>query len=378
MSSSVSFGDGDSSVSSSIPVVSLGDGDSSVSSSVPAAGIGDSLNYPISSVSGGPVRGSSGARVYAPLHYPGHTGRSFNILLSYPDGERVSHFYSVFHGMPVSGLRYNISCLLRVDSLVFLFVGPTWEALDHRGTITDRCLPGTHLPCPFLGDGSSVRVHCARLSVPALVLPGAVASVIAPALGRQSSPPLSARSSTSPVPVLVLGAPSLPLGAEASFSSQTSLPLAASSSFSSDSASSDPVLGFPSLPLAADFSISSISVPSDPVFNVSQSSLVCFSDSSDLVSSPPAFVGLATEASSGLPLLSGGLVARLIGIAGKPLCLLLQSFLSTNSWIRRTVVNFLSPIYALTILLISVVRRRVPTVGSRGMARMGSTFFRHS
>ena len=114
------------------------------------------------------------------------------------------------------------------------------------------------------------------------------------------------------------------------------------------------------------------------VFNVSQSSLVCFSDSSDLVSSPPAFVGLATEASSGLPLLSGGLVARLIGIAGKPLCLLLQSFLSTNSWIRRTVVNFLSPIYALTILLISVVRRRVPTVGSRGMARMGSTFFRHS
>jgi hypothetical protein len=42
----------------------------------------------------------------------------------------------------------------RVDSPVFLFVGPLWEALDHSGTITDRGFPGTLDPCPFLDHGS--------------------------------------------------------------------------------------------------------------------------------------------------------------------------------------------------------------------------------
>jgi hypothetical protein len=41
--------------------------------------------------------------------------------------------YSVFPSMLVSALRYSISCLLHVDSPVFLFVGPTWTALDHSG-----------------------------------------------------------------------------------------------------------------------------------------------------------------------------------------------------------------------------------------------------
>jgi hypothetical protein len=41
--------------------------------------------------------------------------------------------YSVFPSMLVTALRYNISCLLHVDSPIFLFVGPTWTALDHSG-----------------------------------------------------------------------------------------------------------------------------------------------------------------------------------------------------------------------------------------------------
>jgi hypothetical protein len=88
----------------------------------------------------------------------------FNITLYYPDGEHPTHFYSVCSGMPVSGLRYNISCLLRVDSPVYLFVGATWSALNHRGTTTDSFLPGTTTPCPFLEPGSEVRVRQIRES----------------------------------------------------------------------------------------------------------------------------------------------------------------------------------------------------------------------
>jgi hypothetical protein len=112
------------------PLVSFGDSSASrpvhmglvsVSSGISSSGF----------LSGAVVRVSDaspnhdGARTYTPLYYPGHTGKPFTIQLSYPDGEHSTHLYSVFHGMPVSGLRYNISCLLRVDSLVFLFVGPS-------------------------------------------------------------------------------------------------------------------------------------------------------------------------------------------------------------------------------------------------------------
>lgn len=101
-------------------------------------------------------------RSYSPLRYRDHSGLRFNITLSYPDGERPLHLYSVFYGMPVSGLRYHISCLLRVDFLVSLFVGPLWLVLNHRGTISDRVLPGTSTPCPLLEPGSEVRVHQVR------------------------------------------------------------------------------------------------------------------------------------------------------------------------------------------------------------------------
>ena len=108
----------------------------------------------------GPSGSSSGLppaspRAYAPLRCSGHKGKRFNVRLSYPDGEQPPHLYSVFHGMPVPGLRYTISYLFRVDSPVVL-----WEALDHRGAITDRVLPGAMQSCPFLVPGSNVRVYC--------------------------------------------------------------------------------------------------------------------------------------------------------------------------------------------------------------------------
>ena len=98
-------------------------------------------------------------RTYTPLRYRDHRGARFKVRLCYPDGEHSTHLYSVFYGMPVSGLRYNISCLLSTASSVFLFVGPTWSALNHRGTVTDRCFPGTSTPCPFLKPDLEVRVH---------------------------------------------------------------------------------------------------------------------------------------------------------------------------------------------------------------------------
>ena len=122
----------------------------------------------------------------------------FNCLIPTGSILRISILFLM--GMPVSGLRYNISCLLRVNSLVFLFVGPSWEALDHRGAITDRCFPGTHQPCPFLVDGSAVRVRCTRFSsstavssLPSSVLIAGISSSPDSLLGESdSSPQISA------------------------------------------------------------------------------------------------------------------------------------------------------------------------------------------
>ena len=104
-------------------------------------------------------------RARAPLRFPAHRGERFNILLTYPAGEHISHLYSVFPSMLVSALRYNVSCVLSVDSPVFLFTGPTWAAFDHSGTISDRLLPGTLTPCPswFLGLRSAFIVFLSLL-----------------------------------------------------------------------------------------------------------------------------------------------------------------------------------------------------------------------
>ncbi len=82
----------------------------------------------------------------------------FTIVVSYPGGERGTHDHAVYHGMPVEDLRRALSGLLRMDDLVSLTVGPIWLALDHCGAITDRLLPGSTTPCPFLEQSSEVQV----------------------------------------------------------------------------------------------------------------------------------------------------------------------------------------------------------------------------
>jgi hypothetical protein len=84
----------------------------------------------------------------------------FTIVVSYPGGEHCTHDHAVFHGMPVDTLRGTLSSLLQVPGLVSLTVSPTWLALDHGGSITDRVLPGSTIPCPFLEQASEVRVLC--------------------------------------------------------------------------------------------------------------------------------------------------------------------------------------------------------------------------
>ena len=139
---------------------------------------------------------------YTPLRYRDHRGARFKVRLCYPDGEHSTHLYSVFYGMPVSGLRYNISCLLCTASPVFLFVGSTWSALNHRGTITGRCFPGTSTPCPFLKPDSEVRVHLSSgfsASVVAIA-PLPASQVVDSRLGLENTP---AQISLSGLPLIV-------------------------------------------------------------------------------------------------------------------------------------------------------------------------------
>ncbi len=98
---------------------------------------------------------------HTPLSFCGAEGDRFTVILFYPGGERPTHPYTVFRGMPVSFLRYNLACLLELELPVSLFVGPNWGALAHSGTITDRVFPGTTILCPYVEPGSGIRVQVA-------------------------------------------------------------------------------------------------------------------------------------------------------------------------------------------------------------------------
>ncbi len=189
--------------------------------------------------------------------------------------------------------------MLRIDTLVFLFVGPTWNALDHRGAITDRVLPGTSHPCPFLGPGSDVRVYLSRNPS---ALGGTPASLDLPlallaSSSRVSSPNLALPDTSLGVsdPVFptsssILGIPaaslvvsdsvfpnSLPL---ASFSAVPASPLVASGSI------------FPDAPISVSIlATAGIDTPRDDVLCPSSSPGLVESLSSDADMAPPR-VGL--------------------------------------------------------------------------------------
>jgi hypothetical protein len=88
----------------------------------------------------------------------------FTFQLHFPDGGEPTLICSAHDGMLVSVLRHRVMTFLEAAHAVHLLVGLSWEddVLEHGGTITDRFFPGTHVPCPFLQQGSNVNVYFVR------------------------------------------------------------------------------------------------------------------------------------------------------------------------------------------------------------------------
>jgi hypothetical protein len=49
--------------------------------------------------------------------------------------------------------------LLGSDSPVILAVSPDWEELDHLGPVSARVFPNTAVACPYLTQGSTIKVR---------------------------------------------------------------------------------------------------------------------------------------------------------------------------------------------------------------------------
>jgi hypothetical protein len=64
----------------------------------------------------------------------------------------------------VARLKHDLEDLLGVVGPVTLEVEPTWQILGHEGAITDRTFPHANLPCPYLEQGSEVRVSMPAIS----------------------------------------------------------------------------------------------------------------------------------------------------------------------------------------------------------------------
>ncbi len=139
----------------------------SVSPSPSDSSVGSAQNFSLSSVDGGAssIPLTPPPRANGPSGFSASRGARFNVRLSYPTGERRSHFYSVFFRRCWFPLCVLISLTCFRSSPVFLFGGPAWTALDHCGTISDPFIHGTTTSCPFLVPGSEVRVYCSLGSV---------------------------------------------------------------------------------------------------------------------------------------------------------------------------------------------------------------------
>jgi hypothetical protein len=48
---------------------------------------------------------------------------------------------------------------MKTTNQISLFVSPNWKLLNHTGTVSDEVIPGTNITCPFLYQGSTVRVE---------------------------------------------------------------------------------------------------------------------------------------------------------------------------------------------------------------------------
>jgi hypothetical protein len=117
------------------------------------------------------------------------SGERFSVRLLFPEKNFPTMLYPVHTGMLVSTLRLQISDLLQQTCLVHLLVGVSWkeDRLQHVGTISDRFLPGTTIPCPFPQRGTMMLVYLER---PASASPGVSEPVPIGLSSLDSSPAL--------------------------------------------------------------------------------------------------------------------------------------------------------------------------------------------
>ena len=91
--------------------------------------------------------------------FPQRVSTRLRVTLTFPGRVMADQRYTVPRTLLVAELKRRIACLLQTQRPVLLFIGPTWVPLDHSGCVTDRVSPGTVSPCPFLEDGSIIRVE---------------------------------------------------------------------------------------------------------------------------------------------------------------------------------------------------------------------------
>ena len=96
-----------------------------------------------------------------PFHHPGPKIRvRLGIKLVFPGGERESQTYSVHKFLSVQVFKQRLgNDLMKTTYPISLFVSPNWQLLNHTGCVNDQVYPGTNTPCPYLDQGSTVRVE---------------------------------------------------------------------------------------------------------------------------------------------------------------------------------------------------------------------------
>jgi hypothetical protein len=85
-------------------------------------------------------------------------GYVWEITLTFPNEERKDQAYSLNSHMSVSQLQSAMKILLDTDAPVTLAVSPDWEELDHLGPVSARVFPNTAVACPYVTQGSTIKV----------------------------------------------------------------------------------------------------------------------------------------------------------------------------------------------------------------------------
>ena len=85
--------------------------------------------------------------------------RPFTVSLIFPGREISDRFFSISHDITMETFHQQLRDLFGPPTThVFVFLGPEWVRFYHSGSIVSRFLPDGVTPCPFLQDGSILRV----------------------------------------------------------------------------------------------------------------------------------------------------------------------------------------------------------------------------